>query len=98
MIRWSLKIICKIKFYVQVEKRPQETPRKVGVTMHPRPQRQGHKGGKKIFCCCGRRPISPEDEDRIAHYFRKMDPNNTGFVTWKQFKKVRNITIQKFAK
>ena len=77
-----------------MEKRPQETPRKVGVTMHPRPQRQGHKGGKKIFCCCGRRPISPEDEDRIAHYFRKMDPNNTGFVTWKQFKKVRNITIQ----
>lgn len=71
----------------QVEKRPQETPRKVGVTMQPRPQRQG-QGGKKLFCCCGRRPISPEDEDRIAHYFRKMDPHNTGFVTWKQFKKV----------
>lgn len=55
--------------------------------MQPRPQRQG-QGGKKLFCCCGRRPISPEDEDRIAHYFRKMDPHNTGFVTWKQFKKV----------
>ena len=42
----------------------------------------------KRLCCCGRRPISPESEDRIEHAFRKMDPNNTGYVTWKEFKKV----------
>ena len=51
-------------------------------------QRQQYRarGG---LCCCGRRPVSPEDEeDRIVHAFRKMDPNNTGYVSWKQFKKV----------
>ena len=72
----------------KIEKRPQETPRKVGVSMQPRPQRSGQQGRKKKFCCCGRRPISPEDEDRIEHAFRKMDSNNAGFITWKQFKKV----------
>ena len=71
-----------------MEKRPQETPRKVGVSMQPRPQRTVSRRKKKL-CCCGRRPISPEDEDRIEHAFRKMDPDDTGFVTWSQFKKVR---------
>lgn len=73
-------------FSDKAERRVQETPRKVGVSMQPRPQRTAPRRRKKV-CCCGRRPISPEDEDRIEHAFRKMDPNDTGFVTWKQFKK-----------
>ena len=68
--------------------RPQETPRKVGVTMTPRPP--GLPRRRRGLCCCGRRPISPEDEDRIEHAFRRMDPHHTGYVTWKQFKKVVN--------
>ena len=66
--------------------RPQETPRKVGVTMNPRPP--GLPRRRRGLCCCSRRPVSPEDEDRIEHAFRRMDPHDTGYVTWKQFKKV----------
>ena len=71
----------------------QETPRKVGVTMHPRPPRPGPRRRRNL-CCCGRRPISPEDEDRIEHAFRRMDPHDTGYVTWKQFKKVNGKHVQ----
>ena len=75
---------------LQTEKRVQDTPRKVvGVASHNRQNRQQMTRRKpKKLCCCGRRPISPESEDRIEHAFRKMDPNNTGYVTWKEFKKV----------
>ena len=54
--------------------------------MNPRPP--GLPRRRRGLCCCGRRPISPEDEDRIEHAFRRMDPHDTGYVTWKQFKKV----------
>ena len=49
-------------------------------------QQLRQRGG---LCCCGKPPLSPEEEeDRIVHAFRKMDPNNTGYVSWKEFKKV----------
>jgi len=48
-------------------------------------QQLRQRGG---LCCCGKPPVSPEEEeDRIVHAFRKMDPNNTGYVSWKEFKK-----------
>ena len=79
----------------KVEKRPQDTPRKVGVSMNPRAVRPVPRRSKTI-CCFGSRQTSPEDVDRIEHAFKKMDINNTGFVTWKQFKKaglIHNINI-----
>ena len=54
--------------------------------MNPRAVRPVPRRSKTI-CCFGSRQTSPEDVDRIEHAFKKMDINNTGFVTWKQFKK-----------
>lgn len=63
--------------------------------MNPRAVRPVPRRSKTI-CCFGSRQTSPEDVDRIEHAFKKMDINNTGFVTWKQFKKaglIYNINI-----
>ena len=80
----------------KIEKKPPEiTPRK-HQTFSQRQKYQHQQRGRGL-CCCGRRPVSPEDEqDRIDHAFRKMDPNNTGFVSWKQFKKVKTINLFNF--
>ena len=80
----------------KIEKKPPEiTPRK-HQTFSQRQKYQHQQRGRGL-CCCGRRPVSPEDEqDRIDHAFRKMDPNNTGFVSWKQFKKVKAINLFNF--
>ena len=83
--------MCKIRL-LQADKKVQETPRKVGGVNRPVPRHMTTKKNHR-FCCFGPRPISPENEDRIEHAFRKMDPNNTGYVTWKQFKKVKNFVI-----
>ena len=49
-------------------------------------QRTKSKGG---ICCCGKRSVSPdEEEDRVEHAFRRMDRDNSGFVTWTEFAKV----------
>ena len=81
--------MCKIRL-LQADKKVQETPRKVGGVNRPAPRHMTTKKNHR-FCCFGPRPISPENEDRIEHAFRKMDPNNTGYVTWKQFKKVKTL-------
>merc|ERR1711953_810975 len=80
----------------KIEKKPPEiTPRK-HQTFSQRQKYQHQQRGRGL-CCCGRRPVSPDDEqDRIDHAFRKMDPNNTGFVSWKQFKKVKAINLFNF--
>ena len=71
------------KKQAESETRKQQTP-----SLATR-QRHQHRPKGKGLCCCGKRPVSPEDEeDRIVHAFRKMDPNNTGYVSWKEFKKV----------
>ena len=71
------------KKQTESETRKQQTP-----SLATR-QRHQHRPKGTGLCCCGRRPVSPEDEeDRIVHAFRKMDPNNTGYVSWKEFKKV----------
>merc|ERR1711953_1136803 len=63
-------------------------PRKQQISSIAQRQRQQQRAKGGGLCCCGRRPLSPEEEeDRIVHAFRKMDPNNTGYVSWKQFKK-----------
>ena len=80
-------------------------PRKQTISSIAQRQRQQQRAKGGGLCCCGRRPLSPEEEeDRIVHAFRKMDPNNTGYVSWKQFKKVRfmfrknvkNISLQRY--
>jgi len=43
---------------------------------------------KKGLCCCGKRSTTPdEEEDRVEHAFRKMDRDNSGFITWEEFAK-----------
>ena len=71
------------------KKQVESDPRKQQTSSLAQRQRHQHRARGGGLCCCGRRPVSPEDEeDRIVHAFRKMDPNNTGYVSWKQFKKV----------
>ena len=74
----------------KMEKKTAESdPRKQQTSSLAQRQRQQQRARGGGLCCCGRRPVSPEEEeDRIVHAFRKMDPHNTGYVSWKQFKKV----------
>ena len=74
----------------KMEKKAAESdPRKQQTASLAQRQRQQQRARGGGLCCCGRRPVSPEDEeDRIVHAFRKMDPKNTGYVSWKEFKKV----------
>ena len=73
----------------KIEKKPPETPPRKHQALNSNVKQRNQQQGSRGLCCCGRRPESPkEDQDRIDHAFRKMDPNNTGYVSWKQFKKV----------
>ena len=81
----------------KMEKKAAESdPRKQQTASLAQRQRQQQRARGGGLCCCGRRPVSPEEEeDRIVHAFRKMDPHNTGYVSWKQFKKVFYSYFQK---
>ena len=78
----------------KIEKKPPETPPRKHQALNSNAKQRSQQQGSRGLCCCGRRAESPEeDQDRIDHAFRKMDPNNTGYVSWKQFKKVTSSWV-----
>ena len=65
-----MQIIQKCKLQT-AKKRSKKPPEKVGGVNSPHDHEKNHR-----FCCFRPRPISPENEDRIQHAFRKWIPNS----------------------